>query len=196
LEPAQGDIADAERGRVTVRFVCAGDLRLEFQPGEGKEVASCTFAAPVEVQHVPYAAGSEIEIVNARLISCTLSAVLNINGLEIPAGSVLQLVDSTQRIERFALPAITPPLPAFGMALPAQSEVRLCRDDWAVDQVVVPSHAYVEIGGIKLTGTLNFDCGAFRFGALFADTRIRGETWTNGQTVFRDEFGLPPSGRP
>jgi hypothetical protein len=101
----------------------------------------------------------------------------HINRLEIPAGSVLQLVDSPQRIERFALPAITPPLPAFGMELPAQSEV--C-DDWAVDRVVVPSDAYIEIGGVELTGTLNFDCGAFRFGALFADTRIRGETWTNG----------------
>jgi hypothetical protein len=116
--------------------------------------------------------------------------------LEIPAGSVLQLVDSPQRIERFALPAITPPLSAFGMELPAQSEVWLCRDDWAVDQVVVPSNAYIEIGGVKLTSTLNFDCGAFRFGALFADTRIRGETWTHGRTVFRDDLGLPPSDRP
>jgi hypothetical protein len=33
---------------------------LEFQPGMGKEVASCTLATPVEVQHVPCAAGSEI----------------------------------------------------------------------------------------------------------------------------------------
>jgi hypothetical protein len=120
----------------------------------------------------------------------------HINGLEIPAGSALQLVDSPQRIERFALPAITPPLSAFGMELPAQSEVWLCRDDWAVDQVVVPSNAYIEIGGVKLTGTLNFDCGAFRFGTLFADTRIRGEAWTNGRTVFRDDLGLPPSDRP
>ena len=194
--PAQDDIADAERGTVTVRFVCASDRRLEFQPGVGKEVASCFLAAPVEVQHVPCAAGSEIEIVNARLISCTLSAVLNFNGLEIPAGSVLHLVDSPQRIERFALPAIAPPLPAFGMELPAQSEVWLCRDRWAVDQVIVPSNAYVEIGGVKLTGTLNFDCGVFSFGTLFADTRIRGETWINGRTVFRDDLHLPPSDRP
>ena len=194
--PAQDDIADAERGTVTVRFVCASDRRLEFQPGVGKEVASCSLAAPVEVQHVPCAAGSEIEIVNARLISCTLSAVLNFNGLEIPAGSVLHLVDSPRRIERFALPAIMPPLTAFGMELPAQSEVWLCRDRWAVDQVIVPSNAYVEIGGVKLTGTLNFDCGVFSFGTLFADTRIRGETWTNGRTVFRDDLHLPPSDRP
>jgi hypothetical protein len=194
--PAQDDIADAERGTVTVRFVCASDRRLEFQPGVGKEVASCSLAAPVEVQHVPCAAGSEIEIVDARLISCTLSAVLNFNGLEIPAGSVLHLVDSPQRIERFALPAIAPPLPAFGMELPAQSEVWLCRDRWAVDQVIVPSNAYVEIGGVKLTGTLNFNCGVFSFGTLFADTRIRAETWTNGRTVFRDDLHLPPSDRP
>jgi len=194
--PAQDDIADAQRGTVTVRFVCASDRRLEFQPGVGKEVASCSLAAPVEVQHVPCAAGSEIEIVNARLISCTLSAVLNFNGLEIPAGSVLHLVDSPQRIERFALPRIAPPLPAFGMELPAQSEVWLCRNRWAVDQVIVPSNAYVEIGGVKLTGTLNFDCGVFSFGTLFADTRIRGETWTNGRTVFRDDLHLPPSDRP
>ena len=53
-----------------------------------------------------------------------------------------------------------------------------------------------EIGGVKLTGSLNFDCGAFRFGTLFADTRIDGEAWTNGRTVFRDDLGLPPSDRP
>jgi len=82
------------------------------------------------------------------------------------------------------------------MELPAKSEVWLCRDDWAVGQIVVPSNAYLEIGGVKLTGTLNFDCGAFRFATLFADTRIRGETWTNGRTVFRDDLGLPPSDRP
>jgi hypothetical protein len=116
--------------------------------------------------------------------------------LEISAGSVLYLVDSPQRIERFALLAIAPPISAFGMELPAQSEVWLCRDRWAVDQVIVPSNAYVEIGGVKLTGTLNFDCGVFSFGTLFADTRIRGETWTNGRTVFRDDLHLPPSDRP
>jgi len=60
----------------------------------------------------------------------------------------------------------------------------------------VPSNAYVEIGGVKLTGTLNFDCGVFSFGTLFADTRIRGETWINGRTVFRDDLHLPPSDRP
>jgi hypothetical protein len=194
--PAQADIADAEGGRVTVRFVCAVDRIVEFQPRVGKEVASCTLGAPVVVQHVPCAAGSQIELVNARLISCTLSAVMNFNGLEIPAGSALHLVDSSQRVARFAFPAMTSPLPAFGMELPGRSDVWLCRDDWAVDQVVVPNNAYVEIGGVKLTGTLNFDCGAFHFATLFADTRIRGETWTTGRTVFRDDLGLPPSDRP
>src|SRR5207244_1227404 len=135
--------------------------------------------------HIPCAAGAEIEIIAANLITCTLATARVFNGLDIPEGSVLHLTDTKRRIERFALPAIASPLRAFGMELPSYTEVWLCRDRWAVDQLMVPNDLYVEIGGVKLTGTLNFDCGLFRLGALFEDSRIQGETWTKGRTVFR-----------
>jgi len=61
-----------------------------------------------EVQHVPCAAGSEIESVNCRLSKLYPSAV-GISRIGEPGGPVLQLGDSPQRIERFALPAIMPP---------------------------------------------------------------------------------------
>jgi hypothetical protein len=65
-----------------VAFWGSGGVRSCTLAKDTPAVASCSLAAPVEV-HVPCAAGSEIEIVNARLISCTLSAVLNFDGLEI-----------------------------------------------------------------------------------------------------------------
>ena len=87
---------------------------------------------------------------------------------------------------------MTIPLQAFGMELPSHTEVSLCRDQWAVDQLAVPSNAYVEIAGVKLTGYINFKCGLFLHGSLFEDTRIRGKLWTSGQAVFREDLGLPP----
>lgn len=182
--PGQSDIVDAERGRMTEHFICAADHRLELQPGMGNQVGNCTLATLTELQRIPCAAGAEIEIIAPNLISCTLATARAFNGLEIPEGSVLHLTDTPRRIERFALPAIASPLTAFGMELPPYTDVWLCRDRWAVDQLRVPSDLYVEIGGVKLTGTLNFDCGLFRFGDLYEDSRIQGETWTKGPNRF------------
>jgi hypothetical protein len=92
-----------------------------------------------------------------------------------------------------SLPELRSPLEAFRMALPPHTEISLCRDSWAVDELRVSSQAYVEIGGVKLTGFVSFDCGLFRQGSLFEDTRINGETWARGRAVFRKDLGLPPA---
>jgi hypothetical protein len=194
--PGQADIADTERERTTARFVCAADQILEHQPGLEKQVARCTLAASTEVQTTPCAAGAEIEIINANLTGCTLADGRLFDGFEIPAGSVLHLTGTPRRIQRFLLPAMISPLPAFGMKLPSYAEVWLCPQEWAVDQVMVPYDAFIEIGNVKLTGTVNFDCGLFRLGSLFEDSRIAGEVWERGRTVFRDNLGLPPTARP
>jgi hypothetical protein len=169
---------------------------VEFQPSLEQQVARCSLAAPTQIQSMPCAAGAEIEIIGGNLTGCTLDEPRAFEGFEIPAGSVLHLIGTPGRLERFLLPAMMSPLPAFGMQLPSNAEVWLCRTDWAVDQVVVPYDAFVEIGSAKLTGTLDFDCGVFRMGSLFEDSRIAGETWTKGRTVFRENLDLPPSGRP
>jgi hypothetical protein len=192
----QSEIADAERGRMTEHFACAADHLLEVQPGVANQVGHCTLAAFAELQHIPCAAGAEIEIIGSNLITCTLATAQVFNGLGLPEGSVLHLSDTPRRVESFVLPRIASPLNAFGIELPTYTEVWLCRDRWAVDQLTVPSDLYVEIGGVKLTGTLNFDCSLFRFGALYEDSRIQGETWTKGRTVFRENLDQPPSVRP
>ncbi len=162
----------------------------------GKQIKTCTLAVNSEVQGILCAAGTEIEIYDSRLISCKLAAAQNFNGLEIPAGSILHFTDTPQRVAQFALPEMNSPLPAFGMDLPSHVQVSICRDRWTVDQVAVPEHAYVEIAGVKLTSYLNFDCGLFHFGSLFEDTRIRGEIWASGRSVFREDLGLPPTAKP
>jgi hypothetical protein len=60
----------------------------------------------------------------------------------------------------------------------------------------VPYDAFVEIGGTKLTGTLDFNCGVFRMGSLFEDRLIAGETLTKGRTVFQENLGLLPDAHP
>src|SRR5207244_10086905 len=84
--------------------------------------------------------------------SCALGAAQIFDGVDIPAGSILYLTDTPHRIERFALPALTSPFRAFGLDLPPEAEVSLCRERWEVDQVRVPDGAYVEIAGAKLAG--------------------------------------------
>ena len=56
-----------------------------------------------------------------------------------------------------------------------------------MDQVIVPDGAFVEIGGVKLTGSLNFDCGVFRLGSLFEDSRINGRDLGKRQHCFPGE---------
>jgi len=195
--PTQAEIADGERGRRRVHLACAADRAFELQPGEAAQVVErCTLAQPAEVADLPCARGSEIEIFNGRLVSCTLGAAQRFHGMEIPEGSILHLTNSPHRIERFALPTLTSPFQAFGMDLPSGAEVWLCREEWKVDQVSVPSGAYVEIAGVRLTGYLNFDCGLFRDGSLYEDSRIHGEMWPGGRTVFRADLDLPPTTRP
>jgi hypothetical protein len=194
--PAQADIADAKGEAKTARFLCAADRVVEFQPGGDKQVSTCTLAALAEVQSVPCAAGAQIEIIGAGLSSCTLAEARPFDGIEIPAGSALHLIGTPRRIERFLLPAMAMPITAFGIKLPSNTEVWLCEKDRAVDQLIVPYDAFVEIGGVKLTGTLNFDCGVFRLGSLFEDSQINGETWMRGRTVLRENVDLPTDTRP
>jgi hypothetical protein len=194
---ARAEITDARGGLQPVHLACAADRAFELQPGEAAQVVErCTLAEPAAVADLPCVRGSEIEIFNGRLVNCTLGAAQRFDGVEIPEGSILHLTNSPHRIERFALPALASSFRAFGMDLPPQAEVRLCREEWAVDQVSVPSGAYVEIVGVRLTGFLNFDCGLFRDGSLYEDSRIHGETWPGGRTVFRADLDLPPPARP
>jgi hypothetical protein len=148
------------------------------------------------LQNTSCAAGAEIEIIGANLSSCTLAEGRPFDGFKIPAGAVLHLTGTPRRIERFLLPAMASPLLVFGMRLPSHAEVRLCDKGTAVDQAIVPYDAFVEIGGVNLTGTLDFECGVFRMGSLFEDSPIDGETWTKGRSVFRENLGLPAGTRP
>ncbi len=177
-------------------LVCAADRRLELQPAARRQVARCTLARRIEALGIPCAAGAEIELYDARLIGCALAAMRRLDGAALPPGAIVRLTDAPRRLEQFTLPAAQSPLRAFGMDLPPYAKVVLCRDRPAVDQVVAPDGAFVEIAGVKLTGVVNFDCGRFAYGDLFEDTRIGGEAWAAGRTVFRKDIEPAPSDPP
>ena len=104
----------------------------------------------------------------------------------------MRLAATPRRVERFTLPDMPTPQTMFGLAIPAGAQVSLCRERWTVDQIMVPQGAYVEIAGVKLAGVLNFDCGLFHYGSLFEESRIHGEMWSSGRSVFRADLDLPP----
>jgi hypothetical protein len=172
----------------SARIMCAADRSFELQPGSAPQVARCTLAQPIDVLGIPCAAGGEIELGHARLIGCTLAASREFETVTFPPGSVVRFGDTRHRVEQVTLPPLPSPLRAFGMELPSATKIVLCRDRWVPDQLFVPDGAYVEIAGVRLTGVVNFDCGVLNYGALFEETRIAGETWAAGRTVFRRDL--------
>jgi len=56
--------------------------------------------------------------------------------------------------------------------------------------LLIPDDRYVTVAGVKLTGRINFDCGRFEYGTLFADTVLGGRTLPHNVHVsWKDMFG-------
>jgi len=53
---------------------------------------------------------------------------------------------------------------------------------------------YVVVSGVKLTGYITFDCGAFGRGTLFEDSVLRTKTLRRGEPVSRDDLFPPAPG--
>ena len=54
--------------------------------------------------------------------------------------------------------------------------------------MLIPDDRYVTIAGVKLTGRINFDCGRFEYGTLFADTVLGGRAPPHNAPVSREDM--------
>jgi hypothetical protein len=150
------------------------------------EVEGCRLAEPVDVDAVVCAERERILVVNGQLSACTLAEPARFGPLALPAGTAVTYYDRYP--SSFKLPRRGAPVAAFGLSLPAGTEGGFCYRKEALEHLSVDRTAYVVIGGVKLTGWIDFDCGSFRSGQLFEDAVVAGHRRQHGERVSREDL--------
>jgi hypothetical protein len=152
------------------------------------EVEGCRLAEPVDVDAVVCAERERILVINGELSACTFAEPARFGLLALPAGTAVTNYDRHPRT--FRLPPRGASVDAFGLSLPAGTEGSFCYRKDALEHLSISNAAFVVIEGVKLTGWIDFDCGAFRNGQLFEDTVVGGRRRQHGERVSRED--LPP----
>ena len=91
------------------------------------------------------------------------------------------------------MPPESLPLTVSGIAIPPGTAVQLCYRAQQLDRLFVPERRYVVVGGVRLTGNVNFDCGRFQFGSLFEETVVRGRPLPRCAAILHDDVLSPPT---
>jgi hypothetical protein len=170
----------------TQSFACRAETPIETQVLGHGGVGVCTLAALAEIGGVACAAGSELKLVNGMLDSCTVAKHTRFGPIDLPPGSFVAY--SAGRPEWFRLPPAGPAVDAFGLSLPSGTEAGFCFQSEALRRLAVDQTAYVTVGGVKLTGAIEFDCGLFERGALFEDAMVGGTQRQRGEFVSRADL--------
>jgi hypothetical protein len=160
-----------------------------LRPGE---VEGCRLAEPVDVDAVVCAERQRILVINGKLSGCTLAAPARFGPLALPAGTAVTYYDRYP--STFKLPPRGAPVAAFGLSLPAGTEGSFCYRKEALQHLSANRTDYVVIGGVKLTGWIDFDCGSFRSGELFEDTVVAGRRRQHGERVSREDLSSQNGG--
>ena len=150
------------------------------------EVEGCRLAEPVEVDAVVCAERERILIIDGKLSACTFAKPARFGPLALPAGTAATYFDRYP--STFKLPPQGASVDAFGLSLPAGTEGSFCYRKEALEHLSVNRTAYVVIGGMKLTGWIDFNCGLFRNGQLFEDTVVGGRQRQHGEQVSGDDL--------
>jgi hypothetical protein len=100
---------------------------------------------------------------------------------------------SQGHLDRFEMPPESLPLTVSGIAIPPGTAVQLCYRAQQLDRLFVPERRYVVVGGVRLTGNVNFDCGRFQFGSLFEETVVRGRPLPRCAAILHDDVLSPPT---
>jgi len=170
----------------TQSFSCRAEAPIELQLLGHGDVGACTLAATAEIGGVACAAGTELKLVNEMLYSCTVATQTRFGPIGLPPGSFVAYVAA--RPAWFRLPPAGPAVDGFGLSLPAGTEAAFCYQSEALQRLAVQQTGYVTVAGVKLTGAIDFDCGALERGVLFEDTMVGGKLRQRGEIVSQAEL--------
>ena len=150
------------------------------------EVKGCRLAEPVDFDAVVCAERERILVINGKLSACTFAQPARFGPLTLPAGTAVTYYDGYP--SAFTLPPGGASVDAFAFSLPAGTEGSFCYREGTLEHLAVSETAYVAIGGVKLTGWIDFDCGSFRNGQLFEDAVVAGRSRQRGERVSREDL--------
>ena len=171
----------------------AGDT-VELDGLRAGELGGCRLAAAAEFGDFACAAGERILVNNNHVAACIFAKAARFGSLNLPAASSVTYYDG--RPSNFRLPAQGSPVDGLGLSLPPGTEGAFCYGKDALERLTVGSTAYVMIKGVKLTGSIEFDCAAdsaFKSGALFEDAVVGGRWRQRGDLLSREDL-LPQKG--
>jgi hypothetical protein len=177
----------------SVALTCAAERTLALQPAREPRLASCTLAERVTIETIPCAA-DEVSFDGGHLQGCALAEPHDFGALPLPAGTTMRFRAAPDDIAEFTLPAALRGQTIFYLWLPGGTTVSVCAERRAIDRLRVDQSTSVEIGGVKLTGDIFFNCGRFESGGLAQPIERNGETWPQGRMVTREDLYLPEDG--
>jgi hypothetical protein len=184
-------IGTADGATRTKELRCLAGDTVELDGLRAGELGGCRLAAAAEFGDFACAARERILVSNNYVAICTLAKAARFGPLNLPAGSSVTYHEG--RPSMFRLPAPGAAVDGFGLSLPAGTEGAFCYRSEVVDRLTVSRTAYVVIEGVKLMGSIDFDCGAFKSGTLFEDTLIGGKWRQRGDLLSREDL-LPAKG--
>jgi hypothetical protein len=136
------------------------------------EVEGCRLAEPVDVAAVVCAERDRILVINGKLSAAPLPS----------------------RRASGRSPCRREPRSPITSGTRARNRGSFCYRKATLDHLSVNRTAYVAIGGEKLTGWIDFDCGSFRSGQLFEDTVVAGRRRQHGERVSREDLSSQNGG--
>ena len=172
-------------GRQDFRCLAGHPVHLQGARPSG-QLESCVLAAPAQIGEVACADRAEISLWNARLTACTLAKPTPFGPLDLPAGTKVTYYDG--KPSEFALPQTGDAVDGFGLLLPPGTEAAFCAEAPALARLELGESRFVTIAGVKLTGSVGFDCGTFRDGRLFEDAVVAGKPHRAGDLMTRADL--------
>jgi len=190
------EIADAGGGGITLKLACAAGRGIDFRIVGHRLLEHCVLAEAAAVGGVACAGGEEIALSGDGLDACSLASAQRVGGFDLAAGDRIRF--NQGRLSEIETIRGSAPLAVSGLDLPPGTTIALCDGSPDIAYLLVPEDSAVTVGGVKLTGRMNFDCGKFQYGSLFEDTLLGGRSLPRHTSISREDIfgGAAPEPQP